>query len=188
MNYLDYIIISIVVIGFILGYKDGIIRKIIGLLGLVAAIFLAVNYADVLGSQLTTVFNNEDYLAKIISGVIIFLATILLAAILKRILHPADKVNKFLNQLLGGIAGVIQLIFFTSVAFLLLNILNFPNEKDKENSVLYSSVYQILPSTIDFIVGSDFRTEGFLNDYIKSTSDKELPTEFTDPIDLDSLK
>ncbi len=187
MNYLDYIIIAIILIGFILGYKDGIIRKIIGLAGLIAAIFLAVTYSGTLGEQLSPIFNNENYLAKIVSGILIFFATILIVAILKRVIHPADKVNKFVNQFLGGIAGTIQLIFLTSVLLLLLNILNFPNEKDKENSVLYSTVYGILPSTIDLIIGSDFKTEGFLKDYIESQSDKEIPEEFTAPIDLDTL-
>jgi len=42
MNYIDYILIAIILIGFILGYKDGLVRKVIGLLGLVVAIFLAI--------------------------------------------------------------------------------------------------------------------------------------------------
>lgn len=188
MNYLDYFILAIVFIGFILGYKDGIIRKIIGLAGLILAIYLAVTYADLFGKYLSPMFNNESYLAKIVAGIIIFLATILIISIIKRIIHPADKVNKFVNQFLGGIAGIIQLVFLTSVLLLLLNLLSFPDEKDKEESLLYSSVYSIMPSTIDLIVGSDFKTVGFIKDYIESQSNKEVPEEFSAPIDLDTLK
>lgn len=187
MNYLDYILLGIILIGFILGYKDGLVRKVIGVVGLIIALFLAVNFSGELGIYLTPMFNNEDYLAKIISGVIIFFATILLFAVLKRLIHPSDKVNKFMNQLFGGIAGVIQIIFFTSVFLLLLNVINIPDENDRNNSLLYSSIYSVIPTTIDLIVGSDFKTEGFLKDYLKSRDNQELPEEFSNPIDLDSL-
>ena len=187
MNYIDYILLIIILIGFILGYKDGLIRKVVGLIGIIAALILSVTYSGHLGEYLTPMFNNEDYLAKIISGVVIFFATILVFAVLKRLIHPSDKVNKFLNQLLGGIAGTIQIIFVVSVFLLLLNVISIPKEEDIEKSLLYSSIYSVIPTTIDLVVGTDFKTEGFLKDYIDSRTTKELPEEFSNPIDLDTL-
>ena len=187
MNYIDYILIAIILIGFILGYKDGLIRKIIGLLGLIVAIILAVSYSTELGEYLAPTFNNENYLAKIVAGFVIFFATILVFAILKRLVHPSDKVNKFVNQLLGGIAGTIQIIYLTSVFLLLLNVLSIPSKEDTNNSMLYSSVYSVIPTAIDLVIGSDFKTEGFLKDYIESRNNKEVPEEFSNPIDLDTL-
>ena len=95
--------------------------------------------------------------------------------------------NKFLNQLLGGIAGALQIIFFTSIFLLLLNVFDIPNQKNKDGSLLYSSIYSVTPSIIDLIVGSNFKTEGFIKDYINSQNDEEVPAEFTSPIDLDTL-
>ena len=187
MNYIDYILISVVLIGFILGYKDGLVRKVIGLLGLIAAIYVAVTYSDTLGEYLSPMFNDENYLAKIISGFVLFLATILAFAIIKRLIHPTDKVNKFLNQLLGGIAGTIQIVFFASVFLLLFNIISIPEQDDIDDSILYNPIYSVIPTTIDLIVGSDFKTEGFLKDYIESKNNTEVPEEFTNPIDLDTL-
>lgn len=187
MNYIDYILIGIILIGFILGYKDGLVRKIIGLLGLIVAIYIAISYSDTLGEYLAPMFNDENYLAKIISGIILFLATILAVAIIKRLIHPTDKVNKFLNQLLGGIAGAAQIVFLTSVFLLLLNVFSVPKKEDIEQSLLYTPIYSVIPSTIDLIVGSDFKTEGFLKDYIESKNNSELPEEFSNPIDLDTL-
>jgi len=187
MNYIDYILLGIILIGFILGYKDGLVRKIIGLVGLIAAIILAVNFAGTLGEYLSPMFNDENYLAKIVSGIVIFFVTVLAFAVLKRLIHPSDKVNKFLNQLLGGIAGTIQIIFFASVFLLLLNVISIPLQEDIDESILYSTIYGIIPSTIDLVVGSDFKTEGFLKDYIESKNNKEVPEEFANPIDLDTL-
>ncbi|MBK8946505.1 MAG: CvpA family protein [Ignavibacteriae bacterium] len=187
MNYIDYILIVIIFIGFILGYKDGLVRKLIGLLGLILGIYLAISYADVIGEKLAPIFNDETYLAKMIGGLVIFLGTILFASIIKRLVHPVDKVNKFINQLLGGITGTIQIIFFVSVFLLLLNVLNVPKQNDKDNSLLYSSIYNVTPTIIDLIIGSNFKTEGFLKDYINSKNDKEIPEDFSEPIDLDTL-
>ena len=90
MNYIDYIILLIVFIGFLLGFKDGLIRKIIGLIGLIAGILLAYKFSGNLGRFLIKFFNNDDYLANLISGILIFLTVILIASILKRIVHPVD--------------------------------------------------------------------------------------------------
>lgn len=187
MNYIDYILIGVILVGFILGYKDGLVRKIIGLIGLITAIYIAVTYSEKLGEYLSPMFNDENYLAKIISGFVLFLATILAFAIIKRLIHPTDKVNKFLNQLLGGIAGTVQIIFFASVFLLLFNILSIPKQEDIDESLLYLPIYSVIPTTIDLIVGTDFKTEGFLKDYIESKNDTEVPEEFTNPIDLDTL-
>ncbi len=187
MNYIDYILLAIIFIGFVLGYKDGLVRKLIGLAGLIGAIYVSITYASKLGEELSPMFNNEIYLAKIVAGFILFLAAILLVSIIKRIIHPVDKVNKFLNQLSGGIAGTLQMVFFASLFLLLLNVFSIPEQADKDDSVLYSSIYSVTPSLIDLIVGSDFKTEGFLKDYINSKDDEEIPEEFLYPVDLDSL-
>ncbi|MCP5064180.1 MAG: CvpA family protein [Ignavibacteriae bacterium] len=182
MNYIDYILFGVILIGFILGYKDGLVRKLLGLAGLIAAIMLAVNYSGELGEQLAPMFKNELYLAKVISGILIFLGTILLVSILKRMIHPVDKVNKFINQFLGGLAGVIQIVFLLSVFMLLLNFLNFPDEEDQAESILYSSIYSVIPTTIEMVAGKDFQTEGFLKDYIDSKNDTKVKFESDDPV------
>ena len=182
MNFIDYILIGVILIGFILGYKDGLVRKLLGLAGLITAIMLAVNYSGELGEQLAPMFKNELYLAKVISGILIFLGTILLVSILKRMIHPVDKVNKFINQFLGGLAGVIQIVFLLSVFMLLLNFLNFPDEEDQAESILYSSIYSVIPSTIEMVAGKDFQTEGFLKDYIDSKNNIKVKFESDDPV------
>lgn len=183
MNYIDYILLFFILIGFILGYKDGFIRKLIGLFGLVAAIILAITYSSQLGEKFSPMFNDEVYIAKLFSGIIIFSVTILIVAVLKRLIHPADKVNNFLNQILGGLTGTLQIVFFLSLFLLLLNIFNLPDEDDRERSYLYSGVYSILPALIDKVVGSNFKTEGFIKDYIDTKSNTEIPEDFIPPID-----
>lgn len=171
MNYIDYIIFAAVIVGFILGFKDGLVRKIIGIIGLIAGFFLAFNFAGDLGSILAPLLDDEIYLAEIFGGFLIFIITLLLFAILKRVIHPFDKVNKLVNQLLGGMAGVIQIVFFISGFLLFLNLFGIPAEKSRNDSILYSSAYQIIPSTVDLILGSNYKTQNLIEDFIESETD-----------------
>ncbi len=166
MNYVDYILLFFLALGFILGFKDGLIRKIIGLVGLLIAVYLTFNFSDRFGAVLTPVFNGEKDLAVIIAGIVIFFLTILVIAILKRVLHPVDKVNRFINQLLGGISGLIQMVYFLSGVLILLSIFNFPHQKERQNSYLYEPIYRVLPVTIDFVLGKNSSAKEFLDGYI----------------------
>ena len=175
MNYLDYIILIVLVIGFVLGFKDGLVRKLIGVIGLIVAVVLVVEFASPVGSYVAPFFNDEVYLAEIIAGIVIFFLTILLVSILKRIVHPVDKVNKFVNQILGGISGTVQILFILSAFFLFLNIARIPSEKAKKESLGYNFVHGIIPGTIDLVLGVDSNTQQYIKDFIEGNKKIILP-------------
>ena len=190
MNYIDYIIIFFLLVGFLLGFKDGLVRKIIGLIGLILAITLAFELSEPLGKFITPVFNNENYLAELVSGIFIFVLTIFAFSVLKRIVHPLDKVNKFINQLLGGISGTLQMLFFVSAFLLLLNIFNIPAQESKNSSVLYKPVQRLIPNTIDFFLGTNTKVKYFIQDFIESKDSISIPINLDSlsiPLDADSL-
>ncbi len=166
MNYVDVIILTILVIGFALGYKDGIIRKLIGLAGLIIAVLLSYMYSDSLGVILTPYFSDDAGLARVVAALLIFFGSLGVISIVKRIVHPADKINKFVNQLLGGIFGAIQMAFFLSGFLLFFHIFNLPPENIRENSKLYKPIYSIIPSTIDFVMG-ETNTEELFDEFLK---------------------
>ncbi|MGE5795665.1 MAG: CvpA family protein [Ignavibacteria bacterium] len=151
MSILDSIIIVVLLIGFILGYKDGFVRKIVGLIGFGAAIFLAVYFSDDLGRVMESVFGIEIYLASIFAGLLIFWCVILIFAVLKRIVHPFDKVNNVANRLVGGAVGLIQIAFILSAVFFLLKIFSIPGKEGADTSFLYERIYNIIPDTVSYI-------------------------------------
>lgn len=172
MNYIDYIIILGLVIGFLLGFKDGLIRKIIGLIGLIAGIAFAFEFSDNFGKIITPIFNNDEYFAGVVAGVLIFLITILIASIIKRIVHPLDKLNLFINQFIGGVIGVIQIVFFLSALLLFVNIFGFPNNETKKGSFLYEPVSEIIPVSIDFIIGHRAKATDIIKYFIEDEESK----------------
>jgi membrane protein required for colicin V production len=154
-------------IGFLLGFKDGLVRKIIGLIGLIAGIGLAFEFSDKVAKITTPFFNNDEYLANVLAGILIFLIVIFIASIIKRVIHPIDKVNRLLNQFLGGLIGAVQIVFFASALFLFLNIFSLPNIKQRNKSMFYNTVLDIIPKTIDFVVGHHSKATDYLKQYIE---------------------
>lgn len=167
MNPLDLIIIAIVLVGFVLGYKDGFVRKLIGLIGFALAVVSAIVLKDDTGKMIENLFGIEYYLAEIMGGIFIFFAIILIFTLLKRIIHPFDKVNNLINQLIGGIVGGIQLLYFLSAVFIILNIFDIPSKNVKSTSALYNYTYKIIPVTIEYINNYTPATKQIIKDYIK---------------------
>lgn len=166
MNTVDIIIFIVLIIGFILGFKDGFVRKLIGILGLIAAVIFTALFFEKLGTYIEYLFEIELYLSEIIAGTIIFLGTVLIFSILKRIVHPFDKVNNLINQIVGGIVGVIQLLFFLSAVFLLLNIFDVPDKKVQDSSLLYRTTYGAIPFTINYLKDYTPSPEEIIKNYI----------------------
>lgn len=151
MNLIDIIVLAALVTAFILGFKDGFIRKLIGTLGFFLAIFISIYFSEDGGEILTSIFGEEIYFAQMVAGFLIFMIIIFLTSILKRVIHPFDKVNNLINRLIGGAVGVIQFIFFLSALFFIINIFKLPSENAKKNSFTYNLVASVLPWTIDYV-------------------------------------
>jgi membrane protein required for colicin V production len=168
LNLVDIIIIGIVLIGFILGFKDGFVRKLIGFSGFVLAVYLSIVFASELGKVFENVLGIEFYLSEIIAGGVIFIGIMVLFSVLKRIVHPFDKVNNLLNQILGGAVGMIQILFFLSAALYILKVFNVPGEKARQESVVYQPVYNIIPGAInllsDYTPDAKKRIKDYIND------------------------
>jgi membrane protein required for colicin V production len=167
LNLIDIIIIILLAAGFILGFKDGFVRKIIGLLGFFLAIILGIVFSAKMGKIIESIFGIEYYLSEIIGGLAIFVVTIVIFAVIKRIVHPFDKVNNLINQLLGGFIGFVQILFFISAALYLLNIFDIPGQKTKKDSLLYYGVYAVLPATIDYLKTYTPDSKKLIKEYIK---------------------
>ena len=151
MILLDALIITGIIIGFILGFKDGFVRKLIGIVGFVLAVVAAVIFAGKLGLLIENIFGIEYYLAEIIGGLVIFISIITIFVFLKRVVHPFDKVNNLINQIVGGVVGSIQILYFLSAIFIIVNIFDLPDKDTKKQSIFYNNTLNVIPFTIQYL-------------------------------------
>lgn len=178
MNYIDYLIAAFIIIGFILGYRDGFLRKLIGLAGFIAAVLLAFEFSNELGKIIVPIFNNELYFAEIVAGLLIFLVTLFVTAVLKRIFTPVDRVNRFFNQSIGGIAGILQMLIFISAFLIFLNIFDLPGVNSRNNSFLYQKAYNIIPFIVDYSLGVESNTQDLIQRLFEQQSDTLYTPQF----------
>jgi len=167
LNPVDLIIIAVLLVGFVLGFKDGFVRKLIGVIGFALAIISAVVFKDALGKMIEYAFGIEYYLAEIMAGFAVFFVVILIFTLIKRIVHPFDRVNNLVNQIIGGLVGVIQLLYFLSAVFILLNIFDVPHKAVKKSSAFYEYTYEIIPLTIEYLNNYTPETKKIIKDYIE---------------------
>ncbi len=166
MNILDVIVLIALGIAFILGFKDGFIRKLIGTVGFFIAIFVAIYFSATGGTYMNSIFGEEVYFSQMVAGFLIFILIIVLTSILKRVIHPFDKVNNMINRIVGGAVGVIQFVFFLSALFFIINIFDLPSEETKNNSFMYGWISSVLPSTINYITQFSPETKDTLKNII----------------------
>ena len=167
MNLIDALILVGLLIGFILGFKDGFVRKLIGIIGFAIAVFCAVYLSGNLGLMIENAFKIEFYLSEIIAGILIFFGIIIIFTIIKRVVHPFDKVNNLINQLVGGMVGIIQILYFLSALFLILNVFNFPSKESKKTSYFYENTFKVIPITIDYLSTYTPQPKQIIKDYIE---------------------
>jgi membrane protein required for colicin V production len=106
MNWLTIVIIVVVAGLGIVGLRQGLIRTVFGIAGLIGGIFLAGRYYDELAAR---VFPSSAYWGNIAAYAIIAIATLVVAGVVGWLL--AKLVNfaalGWVDKLVGGILGVV---------------------------------------------------------------------------------
>ena len=86
--------------------------------------------------------------------------------LLKRVVHPFDKVNNLLNQIVGGIVGSIQILYFLSAIFIIVNIFDLPDKQTRQESLFYTPTHQVIPLTIQYLSNYTPQPRQMIEDYI----------------------
>lgn len=119
MNWLDIILIVVLAVSTLIGLKTGLIKAVLSLAGMIVGIVLASRFYLPLSEQLTFIPNTTA--ARIVAGIIIFIAVMLVAAILARFLKWITSLVMlgWINRLGGAIFGLLLGFFFcgTALAF-----------------------------------------------------------------------
>ena len=108
MNWLDIVILVVLIISAISGLVNGFIKTVFSLVGLIVGIILAGKYYVSLSEHLG--FIQSENAARIVAFLIIFLAVILVATVLGIIFTKIASaiLLGWLNRILGAAAGIIM--------------------------------------------------------------------------------
>lgn len=155
MDTFDIILIGLLTIGAVRGFRKGIILEIAGLLGLFLALFGAFQLVD-WGVELLAGFNKDisEGILPIIAFVILFVLILIGVYLLGRIIKTVFHITPFgiLDNIIGCIVGALKWALGISLIFWLLGILEVEvGINSMEDSLVLPYILLLAPLFIDMI-------------------------------------
>ena len=149
-NYLDIIIVVLLFVFGIGGWRKGIILEVATLLGLGLGLYGAFHFSDYTAEELVKWVEISPKYLGVISFIVTFLVVALVVNLLGRLLSKAVKnLNLgFIDRLGGFLVGIAKGVLLCSLMVMLINVFNLQGvvkEDVKKSSVLYPWVEQAIP-------------------------------------------
>ncbi|MBO6577281.1 MAG: CvpA family protein [Rhodothermales bacterium] len=174
MSILDLIILAILAVGVLHGYRTGFFKQAGGIAGILIGFALGVALMQPAGDYLVRISGMEPALGPVAGFISVFAATYLLVQIAAAVGEKALGAVKLtmLNRVLGGGIGGIKAGLFMSVAFIGMAYVQLPPETSRDNSTLYHSVAAIMPTAWSYVSANS----GALDELSRRIED-QIPAE-----------
>ncbi|HWZ71450.1 MAG TPA: CvpA family protein [Casimicrobiaceae bacterium] len=136
MSAFDLIVIGIVGLSAIFAFWRGLIRVVVSLVGLVAAVLAAIHFSPSASNLLLMLSDNPAtrYLAAF---ALIFIVVVLMCALLGWVLSRALRAIGlgFVDRLLGAVFGVARGVLIVVIAVLLAGLTTLPRQEWWQNAL-----------------------------------------------------
>ena len=137
MSAFDLIVIGIIGLSTVFAFWRGLIRVVMSLVALIAAVLAAIQFSPVVATMLPALGDNAAtrYLAAF---ALIFIVVALVGALLGWVLSRAIRAIGlgFVDRLLGAVFGVARGVLIVVIAVLLAGLTTLPREEWWQNALL----------------------------------------------------
>lgn len=157
MNYIDYIIIILVVVAAIKGATKGLIYELASLIALVGGIWGAIKFSHATKTYLVERLDFNNSYINIISFVITFVIIIILVHLIAKAIEKALESISLgvINRILGFVFAIFKTVFILGVVVILIEKIDeslpFIPEEDVQQSKLYDPLRTVAVSTFPLI-------------------------------------
>lgn len=163
MNWIDLIIVVLLILAFISGFINGFVKEVASLAGLILGIWGAIKFSSFTAAKLYEWFDMSSQYVGIIAFIITFgiiVVIIHFVGILADKLIDAVSLG-FLNRILGMVFGVFKSVLILSVIFVILNAIDtrrpFLPKEAIGNSNFYNPISDIAPALFPIIGEGNFK-------------------------------
>jgi len=151
LNTLDIIIAILVLIPALLGIKNGFLRSIFSLAGIIVGLFLATRYNDKIVSMFDFI-KIDPKILSLISFIAIIVFTYVIFIYIANKIARFNVVTKTIDKILGAALGLLKGLIIASLFLILTtNTFNFFSNEDITRSKFYSSVVNVAPEIYNYI-------------------------------------
>ncbi|MHB1049776.1 MAG: CvpA family protein [Bacteroidota bacterium] len=151
MSIFDIVIALAIIIFMISGFSNGFVKKIIGIVCLVIALFVGIKFSADVSQMIFEPMSIPGQIGFFISFLLIVIGITLTQSLLYRLILE-DTVDTLWNKVLGGLLGIFEGSLAISITLIVLSIyLNIPAEETKGKSELYKPIKNFAPMVFDHI-------------------------------------
>lgn len=157
MNYIDIILVVLLILAAFGGFSKGFISELISLAALVLGIWGAFEFSDITSRFLVENFNVNWKHLHLASLLITFIVIIILVHIVGNVVSKMTEtlIPGIINRLAGIILGVLKSALVLSVFLVFFDRIDkdvsIISEKTKSESKLYEPIRKFAPSIFPFI-------------------------------------
>jgi membrane protein required for colicin V production len=153
VNYFDITILTIILIFIVVGLRKGLLAEVVGLIGIAAALVVAVRFGPEAGRLFVRRFHLPELLALfggfalVFGGVWMFFH--MLKSALEKVLSPVAI--KWLDKIGGLLLGAVEGVVVASILIFLFSLTPLAPavEEDIERSALYHPTERVAPALFD---------------------------------------
>lgn len=162
MNFLDYILLVIVTIFAILGYRKGIIVSLVTIGALILGIYAAVNFSNYLDATLMEHLKPSrkwlPFLSFTITFLLVLVGMLLIGKLMEKLIDVVGL--GFVNRLFGSILGIVKGIILASILFFIAVTIDHKGKwltaEHKNKSFFYNQLARVFPVMIGWM-GEDIK-------------------------------
>lgn len=157
MNYIDIIIIIIIILSAFGGYKNGLITELASLAALILGIWGAIHFSDITTGLLIKYFDLKSEHLNIISFGVTFIVIVILVHIVGNVVNNMVDSGMLgvTNKLGGMVFGILRSILFLSIVLMVFDRIDkdveILSEDVKSKSRMYEPIRNVAPSIFPFI-------------------------------------
>ena len=148
MELIDIIVTILLVIGLITGIKDGLVKRVLGLAGLIAGLIIGKKIYLSVAAKLTPFLGTSEKTTQIIAFALILIAVPLIFSLIAWLIGNLLKTAGlgWVNRLLGGFIGVITNALVVGLFFVAIESFDtheaLLSHEKKEASLFFYPLHQ----------------------------------------------
>jgi uncharacterized membrane protein required for colicin V production len=152
---LDILIFVPILLCILFGLRDGIVRKIVAIVVLIAGLILGQLYMHDIGKYLADHGGVSQEDAPIYGFLSIFLGLLIVQGFCYRIITKNYKIGGIADRLGGLFLGFIEGTLFVSSMLFIFAMSGFPDRTTIHDSSFYKSIVNIAPQILDLTSSLD---------------------------------
>lgn len=157
MNYIDIVLVLLLVFSAISGFRKGLIVELASLAALILGIWGAIEFSDVTSNFLVENFHLKSEHLNVISFIVTFVVIVILVHIVGSVVNKLVETVMlgFLNKLAGMVFGIVRAALILSIVLVVFDKIDEDVEilspKVKSESRMYEPIRNLAPSLFPFI-------------------------------------